>query len=93
MTDMKKPSAETKTAVVIDRTSTFPSQTDHRRRAPHIQLEDPVSLAALHTVADLVALAYQRYGKIQRVPVNPAADPVNGDLLFGENGAFMDFYE
>ena len=41
---------------------------------------DAIAVEALQEVADLLAVAYQRYRKIQRLPVNPPEDAVNGEL-------------
>jgi hypothetical protein len=44
------------------------------------QPEDPTVVEALHEVAGLLAEAYLRYQKIQRMPANPPADSVNREL-------------
>ena len=41
---------------------------------------DAIAVEALQEVADLLAVAYQRYRKIQRLPVNPPEDAVNREL-------------
>jgi hypothetical protein len=42
--------------------------------------DDPTVLEALQDVAGLLAVAYLRYRKIQRMPVNLPADSVNREL-------------
>jgi hypothetical protein len=44
------------------------------------RLDDPSVVEALQEVAGLLNVAYLRYQKIQRMPVNPPADSVNREL-------------
>ncbi|MEP6538942.1 MAG: hypothetical protein ABJF23_26640 [Bryobacteraceae bacterium] len=49
--------------------------------------EVPTVAAAFEEIAGLLALAYLRYQKIQRVPVDPPTDSVNRELAipFGQS--------
>lgn len=47
--------------------------------------EDPITLEAFREVAGLLALAYQRYAKIQRMPVDQPKEPPLQPLALSES--------